>query len=177
VTGVASPEGGSWYVVWSEARAEKRVAERLQVRGFDVWLPTVTERRRWSDRWKNVTLPLFPGYLFACTRGEGYVPILRVPGVLTLVKDGLRPVLLTPAYLEQLQALVLNPKVEVQALPESHHYAPGDEVLVREGPLTGWRGVVMELRGRRKLAVWVASVGRGLLCELGAASVTRVAAA
>jgi len=54
---------------------------------------------------------------------------------------------------------------------------PGDEVLVREGPLAGFRGQVTELKGARRLVVWIPSIGRGLLCTLGDAAVTRVTGA
>lgn len=165
-----------WYVVWSEARAEKKVAERLAAKGFQVWLPTVTERHRWSDRWKTVTVPLFPGYLFASTYDAGYVPLLRTPGVLTLVKDGLAPCVLTSAYIADLQRLVEDPALAVEAAP-LERLAPGDEVLVREGPLAGYRGRVVEHRGARRLVVWITSIGRGLLCVLGDAAVARAEAA
>ena len=165
-----------WYVVWSEARAEKKVAERLAARGHTVWLPTVTERRRWSDRWQMVTRPLFPGYLFAATGGAGYVPLLKTPGVLTLVKAGTQPAALTPDYVAQLRRIVEHPELAVEPLEPAAPFEPGDEVLVREGPLAGCRGQVTELRGARKLVVWIASIGRGLLCTLGDATVTRVSA-
>lgn len=162
--------------MWTEARAEKKVAERLACRGFEVWLPTVTERRRWSDRWKSVTTPLFPGYLFTCTQTAGYVPVLKTAGVLTLVKEGGCPARLCHEYVAKLRVVVENPEAAVEASPANFDVSPGDEVLVREGPLTGLRGVVMELRGTRRLLVRVNGLGRGLLCVLGAALVQPAAA-
>ena len=172
---LAPPSSASWYVVWSEARAEKKVAERLASKGYDVWLPTATTARQWSDRLKQVTVPLFPGYLFARTlEHEGYVPLLRTPGVLTLVKEGGKPALLAHSYVSRLQAVVQAPAAEVEPVPDEITYHPGDEVEVQEGALAGFRGVVTELRGRRRLIVWVAAVGRGLLCTIGAAAVRPV---
>ena len=166
------PLGDSpWYVVWSEARAEKKVAERLSAKGYAVWLPTVTEKHRWSDRWKMVNKPLFPGYLFAAT-GDGYVPLLKTPGVLTLVKEGLKPATLTSDYIKSLQRLVENPELAVESVtPEQ--FALGDEVLVKDGPLAGHRGQVVELRGARRLLVRILSIGRGLLCTIGDTAGTR----
>ena len=171
------PLGDSpWYVVWSEARAEKKVAERLSAKGYAVWLPTVIEKHRWSDRWKMVTKPLFPGYLFVAT-GEGYVPLLKTPGVLTLVKDGITPAALTHEYVADLRRIIEHPALAVEGVPPEETFVPGDEVLVREGPLAGFRGQVMERRGARRLLVWITSIGRGLLCTLGTAAVTRVSEA
>lgn len=162
-----------WYVVWSEARAEKKVAGRLSAKGYSVWLPTVTERHRWSDRWKMVTKPLFPGYLFAAT-GDGYVPILRTPGVLTLVKEGGSPAQLTADYILSLKRIVEHPELALEPMESQVEFLPGDEVLVSDGPLAGYRGQVVELRGARRLVVWISCIGRGLLCTLGDAAVTRV---
>jgi len=36
---------------------------------------------------------------------------------------------------------------------------------------------VTELKGARRLVVWIPSIGRGLLCTLGDAAVTRVTGA
>ena len=171
---LSPPPHDPWYVVWSEARAEKKFAERLAARGCDVWLPTVTETHRWSDRWKMVTRPLFTGYLFAATRGDGYVPLLRTPGVLTLVKEGGKPAALTPTYVADLRRIVEHPELAVEPLEPLATFVPGDEVLVREGPLAGFRGQVTELKGARRLVVWIPSIGRGLLCTLGDAVVTRM---
>jgi transcription antitermination factor NusG len=171
---LSPPPHDPWYVVWSEARAEKKVAERLAARGCDVWLPTVTEKHRWSDRWKMVTRPLFTGYLFAATRGAGYVPLLKTPGVLTLVKEGARPAVLTPAYVADLRRIVEHPELAVEPLEPQEAFVQGDEVQVRDGPLAGFRGQVIELKGARRLVVWIPSIGRGLLCTLSDTAVTRV---
>jgi transcription antitermination factor NusG len=124
-----------------------------------------------------VTRPLFTGYLFAATRGEGYVPLLKTPGVLTLVKEGGKPAALTPAYVGDLRRIVEHPELAVEPLEPQATFVPGDEVLVREGPLAGYRGQVTELKGARRLVVWIPSIGRGLLCTLGDAAVTRVTGA
>ena len=87
----------SWFVIWTESRAEKKVEARIAALGLSPWLPTVRERHRWSDRWREVVCPLFPGYLFARTRSVEWHKVLGTPGVLTVVKHGGGPALLTDA--------------------------------------------------------------------------------
>ncbi|MCX5764677.1 MAG: hypothetical protein NTU67_08650 [Gemmatimonadetes bacterium] len=161
-----------WYVVWTEPRAEKKVASRIAARGDDVWLPTYTGKRRWSDRWQEVVLPLFPGYLFAKTANGGWRDLLQTPGVLTLVKHGGVPAVLHDDFVEQLRSIVAAP----EGVPEpveslSLRIAPGDEVIVQEGPLKGARGSVVEVRGARRLLIWVEAIGKGMLCTIGMAKV------
>lgn len=161
-----------WYVVWTEPRAEKKVASRIAARGDDVWLPTYTTKRRWSDRWKEVVLPLFPGYLFARTSGGSWRELLQTPGVLTLVKDGGVPALLTDSFIHHLRSVVAAPESEaepIESLPAT--VSTGDKVIVQEGPLAGLRGTVLEVRGARRLLIWVEAVGRGVACTIGSAKV------
>jgi transcription antitermination factor NusG len=102
--------GSVWYVVWTEARAEKAVAPRLDRLGYASWLPTFTATRQWSDRKKQVTLPLFPGYLFCRTGPREWHDLLRVPGVLTLVKAGSPAAVLSDDYVEGIKRAVASPE-------------------------------------------------------------------
>ena len=43
---------------------EKTVADVLSARGLEIFLPLYESLRRWKDREKLLTLPLFPGYVF-----------------------------------------------------------------------------------------------------------------
>ena len=163
-----------WLVLWTESRAEKKVAERIAAQGIEAWLPTVTERHRWSDRWRNVVLPLFPGYLFA--RGSTHVHrILRTPGVLTIVKSGAGPALLSDGFVSSLRRAVEKSGLPIEPVQNAHDYRVDDEVIVQEGPLAGLRGVVRQLRGARHLVVWVPEVGRGVAFTVGASLVVRAA--
>jgi transcription antitermination factor NusG len=164
-------------VIWTESRAEKKVASRLNALGMAIWLPTVTERHRWSDRWRKVILPLFPGYLFVRGDATDVPRLLRTPGVLTVVKAGAQPARLSDAFVSSLRRAVENTGVEVNPVAAAHNYMVDDEVVVQEGPLAGIRGVVQQLRGARQLVVWVREIGRGVAFTIGAALVAHGGAA
>jgi transcriptional antiterminator RfaH len=141
--------------------------------GVDVWLPTVTERRRWSDRWRELVTPLFPGYLFARAGSANWHHLLLTPGVLTVVKNGARPALLTDGFIASLRQAVECSGVVAERLTDPVDYYPGDEVIVEEGVLAGIRGVVQERRGARQLVIWVREIGRGVAFTIGSALVSR----
>ena len=67
----------SWFVIWTESRAEKKVEARIAALGLSPWLPTVKERHRWNDRWREVECLLFP-------RVRVFARTLRVGGVLSM---------------------------------------------------------------------------------------------
>ncbi|HUR92453.1 MAG TPA: transcription termination/antitermination NusG family protein [Gemmatimonadaceae bacterium] len=156
-----------WFVIWTESRAEKKVAARLAALGLSPWLPTVTERHRWSDRWRDVVCPLFPGYLFAKASSVPWHKVLRTPGVLTVVKQGERPALLSDSFITALRNAIEHKGSSPEALDNTADFNPGDEVIVQEGALAGMRGVVRERRNSRQLVIWVAEIGRGVGFTIG----------
>jgi transcription antitermination factor NusG len=169
-----SRASAGWYVVWTEARAEKAVAPRLDRLGYESWLPTYITTRQWSDRKQRVTLPLFPGYLF-CRTGPGkWHDLLRVPGVLTLVKAGSAAAVLTDDYVDGIKRAIMSPESAPEPIEEPHDFEPGDRVVVLDGPLAGLTGVVKQLQSRRVLVIWVELIGRGVACTIGTAKLKRV---
>jgi transcription antitermination factor NusG len=137
-------------------------------------VPTYTTRRKWSDRYKAVTLPLFPGYIF-CRTGPGrWHDLIRVPGVLTLVKEGMAAAILTDAYVEGIKRVIAAPGSDPEPVTELPAFEPGEKVIVLDGPMAGMTGVVKEMQSRRVLIIWVELIGRGVACTIGAASVARV---
>ncbi|CAN5349374.1 UpxY family transcription antiterminator [soil metagenome] len=166
-----------WLVVWTGSRAERKVEARIVAMGIEAWLPTVTERHRWSDRWRELVLPLFPGYIFARAAAATWHQLLRTPGVLTVVKDGGRPALLTDAFMASLRQAVECSRMVAERVTELVEYSPGDEVIVQEGALAGVRGVVQERRSGRQLVIWVQEIGRGVAFTIGSALVSRCSSA
>ena len=132
-----------------------------------------TDRRRWSDRWREVETPLFPGYLFARPAAQWHT-VLHTPGVLTVVKSGGRPAQISDNFIQQLRGAITRGGTTVQPMPAEARFEPGDEVIVQDGPLCGIRGVVREVRGARQLIIWVSAIARGMGLKIGAALVAPV---
>jgi len=174
VTNEAKPD--PWFVIWAESRAEKKVEQRIAAMGLEPWLPVVKERHRWSDRWREVEVPLFAGYLFARSTNAEWSRILKTPGVLTVVKEAGKPALLAHNFVTELRDAICREGAAPEAVTEGVDYAVGDEVIVQEGVLCGVRGVVRERRGGRQLVIWVKEIGRGVAFTIGAAMVKSAAA-
>ncbi len=161
----------SWFVIWTKSRAEQQVVARIAAMGLSPWLPTVKERHRWSDRWREVVCPLFPRYLFARADGADWHKVLSTPGVLTVVKRGERPALLTDSFIATLRDAIERDSAAPEPVTEVGEFRPGDEVIVQEGALKGVRGVVRERCSGRKLIIWVSEIGRGVALTIGPALV------
>lgn len=169
---ITEAQSDSWFVIWTESRAEKKVEARIAALGLSPWLPTVKERHRWSDRWREVVCPLFPGYLFARARSVEWHKVLRTPGVLTVVKHEGRPALLADSFVAGLRDAIERNGAAPGLAVEDVEYSPGDEVvIVQDGAFAGVRGVVRERRGGRQLVIWVSEIGRGVAFTIGQALV------
>ena len=170
--GLLYAQPDSWFVIWTASRAERKVEARIAAMGLSPWLPTVKERHRWSDRWREVVCPLFPGYLFVRNRSVEWHEVLRTPGVLTVVKQGGRPALIADTFVAGLRDAIERTGAEPGQVTEAVDYRPGDAVvIVQEGPLKGVRGVVRERRRGRHLVIWVSEIGRGVAFTIGSALV------
>src|SRR5271170_1042039 len=74
-----------WYVVYTRANHERRVADQLAERGLDHFLPQYESVRKWKDRRMLLQMPLFPGYVFVHIALQNRLRLLQVSGVAYLV--------------------------------------------------------------------------------------------
>ena len=95
-----------WFALRVKSRTEKVVSTIARNKGFEEFLPLYQSRRRWSDRFKSVEMPLFPGYVFCRFNPEFRLPLLTIPGVMGLVGVGKVPVAIEDAEIAAIQAAV-----------------------------------------------------------------------
>lgn len=159
-----------WFVVKVKPRHEKAVSAMFEGRGLDSFLPLYLARNKWSDRIREVQLPLFPGYVFCRFDPHRRTPVLSVPGVSGIVQFGLDPAAVATEEIESLKCLMRSglqiepwPRVEI-----------GELVEVNDGPLTGCKGVVVEIKKKLRLVLSVTLLHRSVLIELDREWVGRV---
>lgn len=116
-------------------------------------------------------VPSFPGYLFARANASLWHAVLKTRGVVTVVKQGGRPALLSDGFVTRLRDALETEGVAAEPVTDPREYNPGDEVIVQEGALMGLRGIVRERRSTKQLVIWVADIGRGVALTIGSALV------
>ncbi len=156
-----------WRVFYTRARAEKKCETRLDERRIDVMVPKKTEVRRWSDRTKEVTEPLFRNYLFARVDEKDRLRVLRTNGIVRCVHFDGEPARLREETVDRLQ--------KAQAVPERLSTADlrpavGETVTITGGPerLQGLTGKVLQHRGQTYLLVQVQAVRQAVKIEVAA---------
>ncbi len=151
-----------WFAIRVKSNFEKKVATGLRNKGLEEFLPLYQSRRRLSDRYKTVDLPLFPGYLFCRLDLNHRLPLLTTVGFLYIVSVGNKPV---PVDEDEIAAVQLVVRSGVPAVPWPS-LAVGQRVRLEGGPLCGLEGVVTQVGMRDRICVSVTLLQRGVSVEM-----------
>jgi len=151
-----------WYAVQVASRCEKSVACGLALRGFEEFLPLYRSRRKWSDRFQDVELPLFTGYVFCRLDIARRLPLLLIPGVVRIVGLGKTPIPVDDSEIAAVQA-VIKSGVLAQPWP---FLKTGEQVTIEEGPLRHVTGIIGVIDGTERLIVSISLLQRSLAVTL-----------
>jgi len=162
-----SVAGSSWFAVRVKTTHEKRVTSLLDHQGYEWLLPLYRCRRRWSDRIRQVELPVFPGYVFCRFVPCARVSILKTSGVLGIAGSGLIP---TPVDDQEIAAIQRVVKSRFSISPHPFLRA-GRRVRIESGSLCGLEGLVTEVR-RDRLILSVHLLQRSVAVEIDEAWVS-----
>jgi transcription antitermination factor NusG len=156
-------ESPSWYAVQIRYRFEKKAAEQFQAKGIETFLPLRTELHRWSDRDKEIRVPLFPGYAFVrIAQSKSWrLRLLSTTGVIGFVDFQGEAPSIPQNQIEQLQ-LLLSRKVPCSMHPFLH---VGQKVRIRGGCLHGLEGILSE-NDTRHLVISIESIQRSIAIEI-----------
>lgn len=151
-----------WFALHTKSRCESVVATQLRGKGYELFLPKYKSRRRWSDRVKELELPLFPGYLFCRFNPLDRLPILVTPGVLHIVGTGKKPIPVDDAEISAIQTLMRS------GLPSQPWPCPqvGQRVRVECGPLSRIEGILQNFKGGHRIVLSVALLQRSVAVEV-----------
>lgn len=157
-----------WFALQVRTGREKNVVARLEGKCHQYFLPLYKCRRRWSDRIKEIEIPLFPAYLFCQIDVTCRLPILTTPGVIRIVGSGGAPHPVEEGEVEAIQALVRS-DLSSQPWP---FLEIGERVRIECGPLRGLDGILIESRGRNRLVLSVTLLQRSVAVEIDGAWVS-----
>lgn len=156
-------QAANWYAIQTRLRFEKKVDVLLRLRGTETFLPLLNQVRRWSDRSKTLSSPLFPGYVFARfgpSRKE-LLAVLQTRGVIAIAGPHDQPCPVPDNQIETLR-LLLHADVECAMCS---FLQTGQRVRIRGGALDGLQGVLQEI-GRKSLVVAVDCIQRAISVQI-----------
>ncbi len=147
-----------WFAVLTRLGRERHASTSLANIGYEYYLPMSCTTRRWSDRWKKVEAPLFPGYLFCRMNPNDRLPVLTTPGIIQIVGIGKTPIPVEEGEIAALQ------RVENSCLPTIPwpYLQVGHIARIGDGPLKGLTGVVTRIKSGMKLILSISLLQRSV---------------
>lgn len=155
-----------WYALYTNPRAEKKVATELAKKGFEYYLPLHKTLKQYSDRKKWVEEPLFKSYLFIHLELEPhYYQILNTQGIVKFIKIGKEIATLRDSQIQDIK-LALEQTQDIAL--SSEKIETGTPVEVIAGPLKGRIGMVIERKGNKYFSIEIEQLGTSMLLTLPA---------
>ena len=151
-----------WYGIRTKSNQEKTTATILAAKGYEQYLPMYQARRHWTDRTVDVSLPLFPGYVFCRFDAKRRLPIVSTPGVVCIIGFGAEPAPIPDAEVEAIQN-VLSSGFSPEPCP---YLQEGQRIRVKSGPLKGLEGILQKKKSEYRLVVSVAMLQRSICVEI-----------
>jgi transcription antitermination factor NusG len=168
--GVTSCGDQTWWALYTRHQHEKTVAEMLSTKGFDVFLPLYESMRRWKDRNKLISLPLFPCYVFVRGGAERKLQVVTTPGVHMILYHGERV-----ATIPEEQIAAIRTAVDGRYRVEPHPFLQcGQRVRVLRGSLEGVEGILARKKNMCRLILSVEMLAQSVAVEVNASDVEPV---
>ena len=162
-----------WLVLRTRSRQENVVHDVLQQRDIHAFLPKQRSARLHGGRTRSTEMALFPGYIFVQPRPEQLGALRTVRGSCGLLMSAGRHAQVVERDLEAIRIMVSSgAPLEVQP-----QLVAGQAMEVIAGPFRHAQGQYVCSRGRQRLVINLALIGRSLSVEIDAAHVRPVAAA
>jgi transcription antitermination factor NusG len=151
-----------WYALTVRHQHERQVERLLRAQGWESLSPVYRSQRQWSDRVKEVELPLFSGYVFARFGLQDRARVEDTPGVAQIVKFNGLMAPLQDREIAEIQTLAgsgarLSPWPYLRA---------GDRVRVERGPLRGLEGTLLRDGPDARFVVSVELLQRSVAAEM-----------
>ncbi|MGC1726573.1 MAG: UpxY family transcription antiterminator [Candidatus Acidiferrales bacterium] len=160
----------AWHAVYTRHQHEKTVAQILTNKGFETLLPLYQVPRRWQDRVKLLSLPLFPCYVFLKGSFERRLDVVSTPGIHAFVLSAGQP-----AVIPSVEIDAIRRGVESGGRMEPHPFLKeGEWVRVKSGPLEGIQGILVRKKSQCRLVLSVEMLGKAAAVEVEAAQVEQL---
>ncbi|MGA9585837.1 MAG: UpxY family transcription antiterminator [Terracidiphilus sp.] len=160
-------KGAPWCAVYTRHQHERSISEMLEAKGFEVFLPLYESTRRWKDRRKVLSMPLFPCYVFVRGAHERRLPVLTTPGVHMIISRGERVATVPEEEIEAIRRIV-----DGQLSVEPHPFLRcGERVRVIRGSLEGVEGVLTRKKNLYRLVLSVDMLAQSVSVEVDALDV------
>jgi transcription antitermination factor NusG len=154
--------GHKWYALSVPYQHERLTERALQSKRLETLVPVYRSLRRWSDRAKEVEVPLFAGYVLCRFDLSDRMDVMDTPGVSRIVGFGGAPAALDDSEIAAIQQVVAS-KTPLAPWP---YLKTGDRVRVERGPMRGLEGTLLRTKDALCLVIGVELLQRSIAVQV-----------
>jgi transcription antitermination factor NusG len=152
-----------WYVLYTKSNCEKKVAELLNKRGVETFCPINKVYRQWSDRRKQLSVPLFTSYVFVNVEEPD---LTRVRSITSNIVNAVywlgKPAIIKDSEIEEIKNfLSKHSEIKLEKRPVDLN----DEVVIMRGPFYNQHGIVKSVKNH-SVVLSLPSLGYNMIAEL-----------
>lgn len=152
-----------WHVLYTKSNCEKKVSELLAKRGVENYCPLNRVYRQWSDRKKQVAVPLFTSYVFVKVDEHDLVLIRSLTSNIVSVVYWLgKPAVIRDTEIQEIKNF-LNKHTGIKL--EKRSVNLNDEVVIVRGPFYDQHGIVQSVKNH-SVVLSLPSLGYNMIAEL-----------
>lgn len=155
-------EDARWYALAVRYQHEQKTERALRSKGLETLVPLYRSERQWSDRVKEIELPVFAGYVFCHFPLTRKMQVTDTPGVGQIVGFGGRPAALEDSEIAGIRRVTESKQ---RWIPWPYLKA-GDRVRVERGPMRGLEGTLLRTKDALRLVIGVELLQRSIAVEL-----------
>jgi transcription antitermination factor NusG len=159
-----------WYAIYVKSKHEFKIIEKLKKVNIECFLPAIENLRKWKDRKKLVTFPLFPGYIFVHIRRnrEDIMKVLETSDVLRFVGiSSYNPEIIPDEQIYSLKKLIES-KEKIDPYP---YIKEGQRIKITKGPLAGAKGILIKKGDNHILVVSLSILKRSVSVKIDASDI------
>ena len=163
-----------WHALYVRSRSERKVMTQLEEMGVEAYLPLIIRIKQWSDRRKKIEEPLFKSYVFVHSSLRQYYDILNVYGVVRFVTFEHKAVIVPDSQIVAIKKYIDDPLEDEHVMDKNDDLQVGQRVRITNGPLQGLMGRLVCVNNKRRLVVYIESVGQVVPVSIARAKVEPV---
>lgn len=161
-----------WYVMYTQSRQEKILAEELEHAGYTVYLPLVKKVRQWSDRKKTIEVPLFNSYVFIKGVHEK-MEFKSYRSFVSFIQYNGKPAIVRQHEINTLKSVIKH-GYDITESGDMSSFSEGNKVLVTGGPLKGMTGELVSVSNQEWFIMKLENMANCLQIKIPSRSLKRI---
>ncbi len=155
-----------WYAVYTKPRGEKKLRDALNKKSIETYLPLLSEKKKWSDRYKIISSPLFASYLFVkIDLHQDSLRILQEPNSVQFVHYSGKPARIDDETIEMIR-LFLDEYPDKIKIEQEAKLRKGNILEIKRGPFAGRKVTVEKVKNEYYVVVQLPMLNRTVLMEV-----------